>query len=374
MNNPLFKSSISGPAAGVFAPTASTQELSPVGFVSARTDRVRVHSRANTQVRGVRFWRGTGALKLLRTTVFEHAGRHVRCVLVLLLALASRSRIPLALFGLINSRLHVVRSVFFCYAGSARYANHYRYSWTSKLLRWHPTPIGVFRQGGEWGLVCASPVTEREFTDPANRAHLQALVSRMSRFRRLLAADHVSFAGILPTHLKRQQLEPIDGSLFDRTAEVVAAAVRKVQELHFLDVDHDVVLLGGAGRVGQKLHAILAEAGINAKIMDPAAKAASCKLADLHARPVLIVDLSRRGVIEACLEDLPPKSVVLNEVFPEPPDATRKGLKARGSTLYHLAGVAASVYPSLPLGYGSAVPCCAMHSEEGIVPVLQRLA
>ena len=41
----------------------------------------------------------------------------------------------------------MVCSAFFCYAGSASYAHHYRYSWTSDLLRWYPTPIGVFRQG-----------------------------------------------------------------------------------------------------------------------------------------------------------------------------------------------------------------------------------
>lgn len=316
-----------------------------------------------------------GASSAIRRASFvKQLARHFRCILVLILGLASRTGIPLAIFGLLNSRFRVVRSVFFCYAGNARYANHYRYSWASNLLRWHPTPIGLFRQGGVWGLVCASPVTEREFTDPANREHLRLLVARMSRFRRLMAAEHVSFAGILPTVLKRQELEPVDGSPFDRTGEVVAAAIRNVQSLHFKNIDHDVVLLGGSGRVGRQVHTVLAKAGINAMIIDPAANSASAKLRDLHKRPALIVDVSRRGALEACLVEIPHNAVVLNEVFPEPLDSARKALKAKGSILYHLAGVAAGVYPSLPLGYGNAVPCCAMHSENGIVPVLQRLA
>jgi hypothetical protein len=299
--------------------------------------------------------------------------RHLRCIVVLILAVTSRTGLPLALCGILNRRFRLVRSVFFCYAGSARYANHYRYSWTSNFLRWHPTPIGMFRQGGAWGLICASPVTEREVTDPTNHANLRGLVSRMSRFRRLLAAEHVSFAGILPTVLKRQQLEPIDGSPFDRTGEVVAAAVGKVQAQHFGDMAHDVVLLGGSGRVGQQVHAILAASGIDAKIVDPAARSAGVKLRDFHERPVLIVDVSRRGALEASLAEMPQNAVILNEVFPEPPEAARQRLKASGVTLYHLAGVAAAVYPSLPLGYGNSVPCCALHSEYGMVPVLQRL-
>jgi hypothetical protein len=304
---------------------------------------------------------------------FDHLTRHVRCVVVLLVALASRAALPLALLGLCNSRLRLLRSVFFCYAGSSRYAHHYRYSWTANFLRWHPTPIGVFKQGNGWGLVCASPVTEQEFTDPANKAQLQLLTARLSRIRRLLAADHVSFAGILPSYLKRVNLESSDASPTDRTGDVVAAAVRRIQQDHFNDVAHDVVLLGGYGRVGQQVLARLSQMGIATKILDPAAKSASCSVSDLSARSSLVVDVSRRGVLEACIDELPFNLVLLNEVFPEPPEATRRRLKAKGIIAYHLAGVAAQVYPSLPLGYGNAVPCCAMHSGGEVAPVLKRL-
>lgn len=241
-------------------------------------------------------------------------------------------------------------------------------------MRWYPTPIGVFRQGDAWGLVCASPVTEQEFTDPANRAQLQLLTARLSRFRRLLAADHVSFAGILPSYLKRFQLEPLDGNQVDRTADVVTVAVQQLQKNHFADTPHDVVLVGGYGRVGRQVNASLLTAGISAKIIDPAAKAASFSVSQLGQRASLVVDVSRRGVLESCLEEIPINAVLLNEVFPEPPDITCQRLKARGMTAYHLAGVAAQVYPSLPLGYGNAVPCCAMHGGGEITPVLKRLA
>jgi hypothetical protein len=299
--------------------------------------------------------------------------RHVRCTIVLMLAMLSRTGVPLLLFGLFNKRRKVIRSVFFCYAGSARYAHHYRYSWAANFLRWYPTPIGVFRQGDAWGLVCASPVTEREFTDPANRAQLKLLIERLSRFRRLLAADHVSFAGILPSYLKRSQIEPLDGNQVDRTAEVVTVAVQQLQKEHFNGIAHDVVLMGGSGRVGQQVCASLLRAGITAKIIDPAAKAVSFSMRQLGERASLVVDVSRRGVIEACLEEIPINAVLLNEVFPEPPDITRQRLKARGMVAYHLAGVVAQVYPSLPLGYGNAVPCCAMHGGGDITPVLKRL-
>jgi hypothetical protein len=170
----------------------------------------------------------------MKRILMRHTARHVRCTVVLTLAVLSRTGVPFILFGLFNSRRRVVRSVFFCYAGSARYAHHYRYSSTSNFLRWYPTPIGVFQQGRTWGLVCASPVTESEFTDPRNRVQLQLLTERLSRFRRLLAADHVSLAGILPSYLKRSQLEPIDINPIDRTAEVVTIAVQKLRQEHFM--------------------------------------------------------------------------------------------------------------------------------------------
>lgn len=300
--------------------------------------------------------------------------RHVRCLSVMLLTILWWTGIAPALLGLINRRVHFLKSVFYCYAGNLRYANHYCYSWAADFYKWRPSPIGVFRQGGSWGLMCASPVTEREFHDLDNRAALSRMLRRVSRIRHFVGAEHVSFAGVLPSYLQREQLEPADVARQDRTGEVVATAVRQIQAQHFPGVEHDVLLMGGAGKIGREVHALLKESGLEPIVLDPAANSAPYKLTDLREKPALIVDMSRRGVLELCVDELPSNAVFLNEVFPEPPPTTRQRLRARGITAYHLAGVAAEVYPSLPFGYRNAVPCCAMHGDSDIIPVLRKLS
>jgi hypothetical protein len=89
---------------------------------------------------------------------------------------------------------------------------------------------------------------------------------------------------------------------------------------------------------------------------------------------MLLVDVSRRGILETYLDHLPKQVVLLNEVFPEPSERVRERLKSLAVTAYHLAGVSANVYPELPLSYRNAVPCCAMHADAGSSPVLKRLA
>ena len=299
-------------------------------------------------------------------------GAHIRRIAIGLLSAISRTWIPFLALGALNRVFPIFASVFFCYAGDARYASHYSYPSSRHFLLWFPSTIGVFRQGRRWGMICATPVTEAEFTDPSNAQHLEKLLRRLLRIKILLGVDKLSFAGILPTVLRRNWPHSVLVD-HDHTSEVVRRAVHAVIRRHCGNRPHNVVLLGGAGRIGQAVQERLRSDGIELIVIDSALPATR-SFKDLCATATILVDVSRHGIIQRYIDDLGEDTVVLNEVFPEPSREVIKCLKARNIATYHISGVRAQVYPSLPHGYKNAVPCCAIHSDEIGDPVLIRIA
>ena len=314
-----------------------------------------------------RFRLGARALKP------THLGDHLRRIVIVVLSAVSRTYAPFVLMGVLNRVFPTFVSVFFCYAGNTRYANHYSYPSCRRFLLWFPSTIGVFRQGTRWGLICAAPVTEAEFTDPKNARELSGLLRRMLRIKMLLGVDQLSLAGILPNVLRGRYPQTNDDVDRDRTPEVVRRAVHEVRKEHFTNRDHKVVLLGGAGRIGRAIHERLKADGLDLVIVDSAVTAAPA-FKDLGPVSMMLVDVSRHGVIQRYIHELPEGTVILNEVFPEPSRDVVKQLKNRKIVAYHIAGVKAEVYPSLPHGYKNAVPCCAIHSDEIGELVLTRIA
>lgn len=60
--------------------------------------------------------------------------------------------------------------------------------------------------------------------------------------------------------------------------------------------------------------------------------------------------------------------MVLNETYPEPSRKSLVMLRKVGVKVYHIAGVKAKSFPAFPLAYENAISCCAMHSDNGVVP------
>jgi hypothetical protein len=289
---------------------------------------------------------------------------------VLVLAVLSLTRIPFLVIGL-WSRVtgRGPRSVFFCYAGSRDFVASYGLGRTAEFFRWQPSPIGVLSQAGDWGLVLASPVTERDFLDPANQASFRRLLDRISRIARLCGARDINLAGILPGVIAGAF--PIDAR--DSRPIVIRAliaAIAELSETRLAGFPPPIILFGGAGRIGRALRQAPEMARATLYVVDPA-EGASASLSDLRHKlgggPVLLVDLSRKGALAASADQLWPGSVVLNETFPRPSRALVARLAARGVEVWHLSGLAGRVWPELPHGYEDAVPCCAAH-EAGPNP------
>lgn len=295
--------------------------------------------------------------------------RHVRRIAVLFLTVLCRTWIPFLALGAFNRVFPTFASVFFCYAGNENYARHYSYARCRAFQLWFPSTIGTFRQGRKWGLICASTVTEGEFSNPDNAKDFESLLKRLVRIKAMLGVGQLSFAGILPSVLRRKYPEIPLGP--DPTPEVVRLAVHKVREEHFGARRHKVVLLGGAGRIGSVLQKSLAADGCDVTVVDTGRIGGNSSA--FHGN-VVLVDVSRYGVLQEYVDRLPKGSVIVNEVFPEPGPNVTSRLKAHCLHAYHICGVEAEVFPSLPLAYKDALPCCAIHSVELGKPVLTRIA
>ena len=193
----------------------------------------------------------------------------------------------------------------------------------------------------------------------------------MLRIKALLGVDQLSLAGILPNVLRAKYSKTISDVNCDRTPEVVRRAVHEVRRAHFTNRSHNVVLLGGAGRIGRSVQECLKADGINAIVIDSAVPTAPA-FKDLGAVSMILVDVSRHGVIQRHIQELPEGNVFLNTALHSQVMCDKT--PEEKYCAYHIAGVKAEVFPSLPHGYRNAVPCCAIHSDEIGELVLTRIA
>lgn len=282
--------------------------------------------------------------------------------LVLAFGILSLSGVTYWLIGLWNRRGGTWASIFYCYAGSRNFIASYAPPGTIGFFRWIPSPIAVLRQGGQWGLVLASPLTEAEFLDPANRADFQRLQHRLARIARLMRVDMINVAGILPGVLAQKGGMLVNDSR-PFVVDAVTMAVERMLADHLPSSTRDVIVIGGAGYVGRSVTAALRERGLSCYVVDP--RAMTDALPDsLHGRPCLLVDIARRGAIKQYIPLMWPGIVVLNETFPRPSRRVVRQMAARGVKVFHLSGVAGSIIPALPHGYENAVPCCAVQQPS----------
>ncbi|PIU00698.1 MAG: hypothetical protein COT74_03265 [Bdellovibrionales bacterium CG10_big_fil_rev_8_21_14_0_10_45_34] len=275
--------------------------------------------------------------------------------------------------GVVNRVRPAWSICFFCYAGSDRYSDRYCFKWSRKWLRWWPTPIAIFSSAGVQGLIFASPVTEAEFLDPANRTNLLLLKSRIDFLARLIGTKSVTYSGILPSVFKKIDASFRDSSQ-ENVAQIVVESIRLVVRKHFLDFTPTVMVVGGLGRIGKSLVRKLSENYSEVITIDVGPGFGNLP-SRLKGKPCLIVDVSRSGAIDTYVDKMWEGIVLVNETFPEPSIKTLKKLKAKGIPTYHISGVKGGVFPNLPLGYQGAIPCCAIGTStaENAVPVIKDL-
>lgn len=278
-------------------------------------------------------------------------------------------RFVFQLVGIINKRFNFLVSVFVAYPASEAYASKYAYPRHRHLMRWTPWPVGVFRQDGKWGVTFVISSTEHDFTDPANKANLRNLVSHMETIRVMLGARQKTFAGILPGVLFRQRLIR-DAVEADTTVAAVMKAEAAVRQAEGFTDTTPIILLGSRGFIGRRLAGQLRDREIYGLDIEGDTNAWP---GHLVGRDALLINLTRKAVLNTYVEKFWPALVVINEVYPEPSPAEVDRLTGQGCRAYHIVGVSGQAYPPFPKAYRGGIPCCAARVTSEMEIVVHRL-
>lgn len=277
------------------------------------------------------------------------------------------------LVGRLNKKLGLIKSVFLMYPANEKYRRAYTFDWRAQNVEWTPWLAGIFWQNGKVGVKFVISANNGQFTDPANKDKLREVADRMEKIRTLLAADHKTFAGILPGVLWAKQMieETPEANV---TVEAVRQVIERVESLENLGETTPIIVLGGRGFIGRRIVASLKKRNREVCCVDIAGgNGRYAWPSHLQGVPVLLVNVSLNFALGQYIRQLWPEVVVINEVYPEPSPELAQKLEDIGCRCYHVVGVKARALPSLPGGYQGGIPCCAAWQSDKMEALFKRI-
>lgn len=196
----------------------------------------------------------------------------------------------------------------------------------------------------------------------------------MTRHAHYFDAKQVSYAGILPTALRANRLRlPQGDTAADTTCRAVTQVIRTLVSRQDGPTFVNLVVLGGRGNIGRQLIRTLTRRNENASATLPPILVIDKGDALPGNGPVLLVNCSLPGAIDEHALSIPFYSMVLNEVYPAPKQATIDVLTGRSVKLFHVSGVQGKAWPAFPHEYRDAIPCCAALADQDLQAVVTQL-
>lgn len=265
-------------------------------------------------------------------------------------------------------RLKLFNAVFVMYPADQTFADYYTFKTRQRFIKWKPFIVGVITHpSGVRTLMFAisAHVDGRDSGYDAN--DMRDLHARTELLKTLLGARSTHFAGTLPGRLSALKVRRGDSQGVEQKAtveNVVQAVWRTLGENRA-----SVVILGAKGYVGRKVTEHLSEKNmlrVLAVDVDGVYEKGD-RVLDVYkglAGPHLILNITRPDAMNPYTEEMGHETTVLNEVYPAPHPDVVASMKERGASVYHIAGVKASVWPPFPSAYQGAVPCCAALPDE----------
>jgi hypothetical protein len=134
---------------------------------------------------------------------------HSRCIAAAISSYLLGTKGALACVGFISRFIlrSPIVSVFLLYPARKEYADALAYQWHQRRFSWHPGLVGLYRQGGRYGLIFGIPNLEEDIRAEENAPRLLDLMSRMEAAQRSVGATRKVFAGILPSLFARNGIE-----------------------------------------------------------------------------------------------------------------------------------------------------------------------
>lgn len=256
------------------------------------------------------------------------------------------------------------------YPANKRYIESVTFPWYARRAKWRPTFAGFFATSKGCGFMFAIGALEEEFIAPENRARLMAIHKSMETLALKLGVQS-AYSGVLPSVLARAGIsrEPIE---LVRTAHWIVESAEIVRKQCGMPVNCPIVVLGAAGYLGKRVVTLLFESDPNRGVIqiDPVHSDPHCRgqdgLEQFRGSPVLLINISRRDVLERYVKVFWDGVVVLNEVYPECSVQGIEQLKKVGARYFHIQGVKAWSIPKFPGAYKGAVPCCAASAANAV--------
>lgn len=293
--------------------------------------------------------------------------KNIKKNLIIVLNYSLNHRLFFRVLGFINKKLlkGKIKSVFLVYPAKKKYITDFTYNWFSKKMKWRPFPIGFFVQKKKVGIVFTVSAEEEDLLDDKNRDKLRLLVERMEEKRKLLNSEMKSFAGILPGVLAKKNILKMK-SEDDSTVIAVFRAVQALGEKENLPPGFPLVVLGGKGFVGKRLIAFLKKKeekspfsrDVFAVDVDNFSQMSQI-LKSIGDKSVVFLNITKKKALNEYIKFFNKKTVVLNEVYPEPSAEELAKIKEKKASCYHIVGLRGNVYPPFPGAYRQGVPCCA---------------
>lgn len=273
-----------------------------------------------------------------------------------------------SIIGFINKRTQFLKTVFVAYPATEEYALSYVYPWYRHKMRWSPWPIGIYEQNGKWGLMTVISSIEKDFLAEESLKNMETLLKRTERIRRLIHAEQVSYAGILPGvfHKKSLSKSMIEATV---TIEAVIKAENALRAALSYSEDTPLIILGARGFIGSRIITKFRERDIYKIDID---NRHDFPL-HLKGQKAILINLTKKAALSQYLPQFWQELVLLNEVYPEPGAGELKSLTDRGCRAYHIVGVKARSYPAFPRAYKGGIPCCAAWSSPQMEVLLKQL-
>ena len=293
----------------------------------------------------------------------------VRKSMILISMVLVSNRVVLFFLGILNRLLgRPIRGILLCYPAHEKYAHKYVFKWMFPIVKKKPMFAGFYFQSLKAGLTFVIYCHESQFRSDAD--YLKHIGEQMSRLKFLTGVLEVNCTGILPTELHRASLIPDDFFRYRcRTVgKVVVQAEKKVRQLNDLK-PLPVIVLGGMGNVGREICDLLKSEGRKVYSVEYGQKFPST----VRDHKAVLIDCSRKGVLESRMEELWSGLILLNETFPEPKSQTVRQLKNMGIDSYHVTGAKAKAYPPFPYAYQGGIPCCGTLVGDNVEALVKDL-
>ena len=302
-------------------------------------------------------------------------------LLFVLLNLAIDHEIVYKLIGWINRRQPCLKAVFVTYPNTEKIAARFAPRWLWKRLKWRPYLIGIFEQGGSWGLKFVISSLPHEIYTSENKDNRKKLLDRAERLRRLIGAEKVLFGFALSSALRSDRWRndqgeirvSADDALIAALAAVLAA--KKMIKECWLDGD-PVIFLATRSMIERLEKCLKINGGMPAIMINPQErnKPGFVWPEQLRDRQILLISLVKEDDLLSFKDLLGPTWIIVNEAYlKDPIDFVRELSRPEGMPVYQLCGAKGRTIPDPPGIYQGSMPCCQVISPANMEVVVREI-